>query len=211
MGRIIPSAHSARHVERAEAHDLTTDGVSDAARAIYAAPPLRIPPLALAALVAPFDAVLTEDRTCAGCTELLSAGAAVVGVGTSGDGLPLLAYCSAACRTHRNAQWREALGRGSERTEVVRADLADSARRLGHRCIAREIERATTPDAWGDVAHDLDRVGVTQDDRALARSTARAVRLLARGDLDGAVAELADFCGLSVDKWERDARAEQGR
>ena len=76
---------------------------------------------------------------------------------------------------------------------------------------AREIERATTPDAWGDVAHDLDRVGVTQDDRALARSTARAVRLLASGDLDGAVAELADFCGLTPAEWERVTRAEQGR
>jgi hypothetical protein len=120
-------------------------------------------------------------------------------------------YCSAACRAHRLSVELDALGRGSERTEVVRADLADSARRLGHRCIAREIERATTPDAWGDVAHDLDRVGVTQDDRALARSTARAVRLLARGDLDGAVAELADFCGLTPAEWERVTRAEQGR
>lgn len=172
---------------------------------------LRISPAALATLVAPFDAVLTEDRVCAGCTALLLSGASVVGVGTSRDGLPLMVYCSAACRSARNAVWREALGRGCERTEVVRADLADIARRLGHRCIAREIERATTPDSWGDVAHDLDRVGATQDDRALARSTARAVRLLAIGDLDGAVAELADFCGLTPAEWEREARAEQGR
>jgi hypothetical protein len=44
-----------------------------------------------------------------------------------------------------------------------------------------------------------------------SRSTARAVRLLVRGDLDGAVAELADFCGLTPAEWERVTRAEQGR
>ena len=36
--RVRPSPASARHVERAEAHDLTTDGVSDAAREIYTMP-----------------------------------------------------------------------------------------------------------------------------------------------------------------------------
>lgn len=38
MARIIPSAHSARHVAAAEAIDLDGDDISDAARAIYDAP-----------------------------------------------------------------------------------------------------------------------------------------------------------------------------
>ena len=54
-------------------------------------------------------------------------------------------------------------------------------------------------------ALDADAAQSTRDDGALYHGR------LPSGDLDGAVAELADFCGLTPAEWEREARAEQGR
>jgi hypothetical protein len=98
-----------------------------------------------------------------------------------------------------------------DRAALVRADLADTARRLGLRCTARLVLVAATEEEWKDVRHDLKGAAgwCRWDDRGMATSGARAAALMGDGEVAGAAWELADHIGESVDTWETMVRRER--
>ena len=99
-----------------------------------------------------------------------------------------------------------------DRDALVRADLIDTATHAGLRCVALVIGLATTSEHWTAVAADFKRAKVVHGSRVSGLYAAHeAAEAMAIGSLDGALAYLADGCGLSVEEWARITRAGQGR
>lgn len=85
----------------------------------------------------------------------------------------------------------------------VRWDLASFAQMLSRRTLARAVREAATVADWVDVAFDFDTASrsVSDDRWRGARAAGRAAAAMARADVDGAAAALADFYGLTLETW----------
>jgi len=96
--------------------------------------------------------------------------------------------------------------------QLVRFDLSQTARRAGDACAALVIETATTPAQWLAAATNLRRARTFLGSHVPGLHAAHeAAEALSRGDLDRALASLADACGMEVSQWislARDERAE---
>lgn len=98
--------------------------------------------------------------------------------------------------------------------DLVRAEIADLLRSFGCELAGLTVEHSLTTLTAEAIASDLERLrhrtaGGTHTG-ALMRSTGRAVTAFASGDVNGAVAMLAEPCGLSVEEWIAEARRERG-
>lgn len=100
-----------------------------------------------------------------------------------------------------------------EIAQLVRLDLADSAKSLGMRCVHRVLVALRAGDVgelWVEVAADFGRAERGEDNRRLARACSTAAQRMARGDTNGAVEALATYCGLNAEGWIVATREEQG-
>lgn len=103
--------------------------------------------------------------------------------------------------------------RPDDRAELVARDLLDTARRASLACVALVIEHGPlTANDWLAVAADFRHAKVARGSHVPGLYAAHeAAEKLAANDLEGALALLADSCGLPVEEWVRITRAEQGR
>lgn len=100
-----------------------------------------------------------------------------------------------------------------DREALVRWNLADTARKVGLRGTSRLVLTAATAEEWEDVALDLKGAGgwCRWDDRTEVRAASRAAAFMGDRELGGALWELAEHCGLSVDRWITATRAERAK
>jgi hypothetical protein len=103
--------------------------------------------------------------------------------------------------------------------ELVRSEIAADLRKYGCSLAALTVERNLNALTAEATASDLERMrrravsgtslGWTSTG-AFLRATAEAVKAFANGDVNGAVAILAEPCGLSAEEWIAEARRERG-
>ena len=103
--------------------------------------------------------------------------------------------------------------------ELVRAEIADLLRSFGCELAGLTVEHSLTTLTAEAIASDLERVARRASNGtslgwtstgAFLRATASAVTAFASGDINGAVAILAEPCGLSVEEWIAVSRRERG-
>lgn len=117
---------------------------------------------------------------------------------------PPLSPCDEDARNHSHGLGCSVCGsaptEGTHESLVRRALVAiASARLLG--CVRRVAQVARTADEWEDVSNGFDLLelaGTERPDLKAARDAAARMRV---GDLDGAIAALASFEGLSSAAW----------
>ena len=103
--------------------------------------------------------------------------------------------------------------------DLVRAEIAADLRKYGCELAALTVERDLNALTAEAIASDLERVARRAANGtslgwisagAFMRATASAVTAFANGDVNGAVAILAEPCGISAEEWIAEARRERG-
>ena len=94
--------------------------------------------------------------------------------------------------------------------DLVRAEVADDLRAFGHSLGARIVQRGINAADAEAVAADIALRFHHSTVRPFALACGRAVMALANGDVNGAVAILAEPCGISAEEWIAEARRERG-
>lgn len=96
---------------------------------------------------------------------------------------------------------------------LVRHDIAAVARTARLRCVAAVVETEPGAAQWEMVRDDLRSRAyvVGRDERAALLSAVRAADAMKRGDVDSAVWELAEHCGLDPEAWAEETRKEMRR
>lgn len=100
-----------------------------------------------------------------------------------------------------------------DREALVRFDLADTARRVGLRCVAFVIGSLSTRTAWQTVSADFvsARTLAGSDNRYMLAAAEDAADHMADGNVDLAVSRLAKCCGISDAEWLTQTRAERAK
>lgn len=99
----------------------------------------------------------------------------------------------------------------NDHIELIRHELADTARKCGMRCAEWMIHRTTakTHEEWFRISDDFLAMSRRLTTSAHATYPAhKAAECVASEDVDGALKVLADSCGISVQEWVIATRAE---